>query len=197
VVREKKNLVPTQTGIQLINTIQNELLKSAELTGIWERKLRLIEKGEYDPKKFLAEMKEMVSQLVEEVKQEQKQMIVIEQIEEEKRPEKSEQSKVLDAKKPTAKKTIAKPVDMVTVTCPKCKTGTMLKGKTAFGCSEYKNSCTFKVMFEQYGKILSEKQLLPLIYKGKSHKIHGLTIDGQTVDSILKFDSDFNVVIAN
>ncbi|MDO9257541.1 MAG: DNA topoisomerase 3 [Bacteroidales bacterium] len=195
VVREKKNLVPTQTGIQLINTIQNELLKSAELTGIWERKLRQIEKGEYDPKTFLDEMKEMVSQLVREVTLEQKQMIVIEQIEAEKKPEIAEKPKLSAAKKPTAKKIVAKPVNMATLTCPKCKTGTILKGKTAFGCSEYKNSCTFKVMFEQYGKTLSERQLFTLIQNGKSNKIQGLTVDGVKVDSILMFDPIFNVVI--
>jgi DNA topoisomerase-3 len=197
VVREKKNLVPTQTGIQLISTIQNELLKSAELTGIWERKLRLIEKGEYDPKTFLDEMKAMVSQLVEEVKQEQKQMIVIEQIEEEKRPEKAEKAKASEATKPAAKKIAIKPVDITTLICPKCQTGTMLKGKTAYGCSEYKRNCTFKVMFEQFGKKLTEKQLLSLIQNGKSHKIPGLTVAGQTVDSVLKFDSVFNVVIGS
>ena len=194
VVREKKNLIPTQTGIQLINTIQNELLKSAELTGIWERKLRLIEKGEYDPKTFLDEMKAMVSKLVQEVTLEQKQMIVIEQIEEEKKPEKAEKPKVSAIKKPLAKKIVSKPGNMATLTCPKCKTGTMLKGKTAFGCSEYKNSCTFKVMFEQYGKTLSETQLFTLIQNGKSNKIQGLTVDGLTVDSALMFDTIFNVV---
>jgi len=78
VVRDKKNLVPTQTGIQLINTIQNDLLKSAELTGMWEKKLRQIEKGEYDPKLFLDEMKEMVLKLVCEVKLETKKTITIE-----------------------------------------------------------------------------------------------------------------------
>lgn len=194
VVREKKNLVPTQTGIQLINTIQNELLKSAELTGIWERKLRLIEKGEYDPKTFLDEMKAMVSQLVQEVSQEQKQMIVIEQIEEGKKPEKDEKPKLPAVKKQAVKKIAAKPVNITTLTCPKCKTGTMLKGKTAFGCSEYKNSCTFKVLFEQYGKVISEKQLFTLIQNGKSNKIQGLMVDGLTVDSVLMFDAVFNVV---
>jgi DNA topoisomerase-3 len=67
----EKNLVPTITGIQLIKTINNELLKSVELTGIWEKKLRQIEKGEYDPHLFLNEMKEMVSDLTKEVKYEQ------------------------------------------------------------------------------------------------------------------------------
>jgi DNA topoisomerase-3 len=197
VVREKKNLVPTQTGIQLINTIQNELLKSAELTGQWERKLRLIEKGEYDPGIFLGEMKEMVSQLVDEVKLEQKQMIDIEQSKEENSPEKEEKPKASGSKKPAVKKIVTKPVEMSAVICPKCNKGTMLKGKTAFGCSEYKNSCTFKVMFEQYGKMLTEKQLLPLIQNGKSHKIKGLTIAGQQVDAALMFDSFFNVVPAS
>ena len=195
VVREKKNLVPTQTGIQLINTIQNELLKSAELTGQWERKLRQIEKGEYDPKIFLDEMKDMVTQLVAEVKQEQKQNIFIEQAEEEKKPEKAEKLKASEAKKPAAKKNPEKPLDIGTVTCPKCKTGTMLKGKTAFGCSGYKSGCTFKVMFEQYGKVLTDKQLFTLIQKGKSPKITGLLLNGETADSVLVFDEAFNVVI--
>ncbi len=195
VVREKKNLVPTQTGIQLINTIQNELLKSAELTGIWERKLRQIEKGEYDPKNFLDEMKEMVTQLVAEVKRENKERIVIEQDakEEEKKPEKAEKPKA--EKKPAAKKSPEKPVDITTVTCPKCKRGTMLKGKSAFGCSEYKSGCTFKVMFEQFGKVIPEKQLATLIQKGKTTKVSGLTVDGQQLDAALMFDAEFNVVI--
>ncbi|HPT21819.1 MAG TPA: DNA topoisomerase, partial [Bacteroidales bacterium] len=135
VTREKKNLVPTQTGIQLIHTIQNELLKSAELTGMWEKKLRQIEKGEYDPKSFLDEMKEMVSQLVAEVKVETKKMIVIEQ----------------DLKHEEKK---AAPI-----TCPKCKKGTIIKGKTAYGCSEYRNGCTFTVTFEEYKNLLDDKQI--------------------------------------
>jgi DNA topoisomerase-3 len=193
VQREKKNLVPTQTGIQLINTIQNELLKSAELTGLWERKLRLIEKGEYDPNTFLDEMKEMVSQLVEEVKQEQQQKIFIEQAEKPRKPEKSDTPKATEAKKPVVKKIPEKPVDMATVTCPKCGAGTMLKGKTAYGCSGYKSGCTFKVLFDQYGKTLTEKQLSTLIMTGKSPKIKGLTIDGQMADATLVFDGAFNV----
>ncbi len=102
VTRDKKNLVPTQTGIQLINTIQNELLKSAELTGMWEKKLRQIEKGTYDPKIFLSEMKEMLSQLVVEVKRENHKIIQIEQEAsvDEKKMEKPEKPKSKEAKKP-------------------------------------------------------------------------------------------------
>lgn len=151
VVREKKNLVPTQTGIQLINTIQNELLKSVELTGMWEKKIRQIEKGEYDTSQFLNEMKEMVQNLVAEVKKENAQYINIEQD-----PEvsaKSEKEKPKKEKKTDKKNTI----------CPKCKKGIMLKGKAAYGCSEYKNGCHFKVSFEQFGKKLTDNQIITLI----------------------------------
>ena len=190
VTREKKNLVPTQTGIQLINTIQNELLKSAELTGMWEKKLRQIEKGEYDPKNFLNEMKEMVAQLVVEVKRETKKTIVIEHDakHEEQKAKKIEKQKSSETKKPANKKT----VDLGVITCPKCKKGHILKGKTAFGCSEYKNGCSFKIMFEQYGKVLNDKQIYTLIQKGKSLKVKGLSIDGKIIDSVLVLDSSFN-----
>ncbi len=195
VVREKKNLVPTQTGIQLINTIQNELLKSAELTGIWEQKLRQIEKGEYDPKAFLEEMKEMVTNLVSEVKQEKLQKIVIEQSEEEKKAEPVEKPEKSAPEKPVVKKRDVIVVDFSTLTCPKCKTGRILKGNTAYGCSGYKTGCTFKVLFEQFEKKLTEKQLFTLIQKGKSPKITGLMVNGQQVDGVLEFDEGFGVVV--
>ncbi len=197
VVREKKNLVPTKTGIQLIHTIENELLKSAELTGIWEKKLRQIEKGEYDPKLFLDEMKEMVTQLVDEVKRENKKAIAIEQEEQpaKKEKEKPKEEKPAKARKETTKKEKPKTEEPATMTCPKCKKGILLKGKTAWGCSEYKNGCSFKVLFEQYGKTLSDKQIAQLIEKGKTPKIKGLEVNGQSVDCALEFDASFTVTI--
>ncbi|HNW52251.1 MAG TPA: DNA topoisomerase, partial [Prolixibacteraceae bacterium] len=196
VVRERKNLVPTKTGIQLIHTIENELLKSAELTGMWEKKLRQIEKGEYDPKLFLDEMKEMVSQLVNEVKRENKKAIAIEQEEQptKKEKEKLKEEKPAKPRKTAQKKEPAKIEEPATMSCPKCKKGTLLKGRTAWGCSEYKNGCTFKVMFEQYGITLTDKQIFALIEKGKTPKIKGLVIDGQPTDSSLTFDSAFNLI---
>ena len=62
--KERKNLIATPTGIQLIDTIHDELLKSAELTGIWENKLRKIERRQYDTRTFLDELKAMVNSLV-------------------------------------------------------------------------------------------------------------------------------------
>jgi DNA topoisomerase III len=107
----------------------------------------------------------MVAQLVSEVKRETKKMIVIEQdvvVGEKKagkeakttsaapkKAEKEVRPTSTGTKKTAVKKAAEKPDEQVPTICPKCKKGTMLKGKTAFGCSEYKNGCTFKVMFEQ------------------------------------------------
>ena len=71
----------------------------------------------------------------------------------------------------------------------------MLKGKTAFGCSEYKSGCTFKVMFEQFGKQLTDKQIQTLLQKGKSPKIKGLTINGEDVTASLVLTNTFEVVV--
>jgi DNA topoisomerase-3 len=171
------------------------LLKSAELTGIWERKLRQIEKGEYDPKTFLDEMKEMVSKLVAEVKLEQHQKIEIEQSAEEKKTETEENPEKSVPEKPVDRKREEKVVDFSTLICPKCKKGRILKGNTAYGCSEYKVGCTFKVLFEQYGKKLTDKQIFTLIQKGKSPKITGLMVNGQKVDGVLVFDEGYKVVV--
>lgn len=183
VVREKKNLVPTQTGIQLINTIQNELLKSVELTGIWEKKIRQIEKGEYDTSLFISEMKEMVQNLVIEVQKENAQYIQIEQdeVKSEKTAEESPKKKKITPEK--------------TISCPKCKEGTILKGKTAYGCSEYKKGCHFKVQFEQFGKKLTENQILTLISKKQTPLIKGFTINGEKVDGKLALNEQFEVIL--
>lgn len=183
VVREKKNLVPTQTGIQLINSIQNELLKSVELTGMWEKKIRQIEKGEYDTSQFLSEMKEMVRNLVIEVQKENVQYIQIEQNEE--KPQKK------DEKSPQKKENTSEKI----IHCPKCQQGTILKGKTAYGCSEYKKGCHFKVQFEQFGKKLTENQILTLISKKQSPLIKGFTVNGKKVDGKLSLNEVFEIIL--
>lgn len=179
VVRQRKNLVPTITGIQLIDTIHNELLKSAELTGLWEKKLRQIENGEYDAKVFLEEMKVMVSEIVLEVKQDRKQLITIHEEE--------------AVQKETPK---TKPADVTqeALACPKCKEGILLKGNAAYGCNQYKSGCHFKVSFVQQGKKLSEKQLLTLIGKGKTGRIAGFILDGKKVAGSLMLNEALEVV---
>lgn len=124
--REKKNLVATNTGIELIGIIQEDLLKSAELTGLWEKKLRQIEKGEYEAKVFLEEMKTMISEIVFNVKSDNR------------RPGEANLSATSLKAKPSIEGTI----------CPKCGKGTILKGHSAYGCSEWKNGCDYRVGFD-------------------------------------------------
>ena len=119
--KERKNLIATNTGVDLIQTIQEELLKSAELTGLWEKKLRQVERGEYEAKAFLEELKEMVRQIVFNVKSDNRRMNSLQ-----------------------VEKKIENPVGLV---CPLCGKGTIIKGHTAYGCSEWKNGCTFRQSF--------------------------------------------------
>ena len=186
ITRQRKNLIPTITGIELIKTINNELLKSVELTGIWEKKLRQIEKGEYDPHLFMNEMKEMVTNLTNEVKSEKGNSITIQAD----KP-KNITTENTDAKTETVaeKKKEAKS-DAIT-SCPKCKNGTIIKGKTAFGCSAFKEGCNFKIDFEFGGKKLSEKQLFTLIQKKKSPSIKGFTVNNKKVNGHLILNSNF------
>lgn len=159
--KERKSLFPTATGTELIHVIQEELLKSAELTGLWEKKLRQIEKGSYEARTFLEELKQMVNQIVINVLSDQSgRSITIEQKKaEEEKPKKSKAasaSKEAGEKRPRKPRKKAVPAPAV---CPICHKGTLLRGKTAYGCSEYKNSCTFRLDYATYGADLTDEQL--------------------------------------
>lgn len=195
ITRQKKNLIPTITGIELIKTINNELLKSVELTGQWEKKLRQIEKGEYDAPLFLQEMKDMVTGLVNEVKVEHNSRITIEAVVKEE-PKKANDTATIKAsaeKEKAPKKPKAAADEKIT--CPKCKSGTIIKGKTAYGCTAYKEGCNFKVEFEFLGKKLTESQLLQLIKKGKTSLIKGFTSNSKKVNGIVTLDQEFKPVL--
>lgn len=128
--RKRKSLIPTSTGIELIKTIEFELLKSPELTGQWEQKLSLIEKGNYDLNQFLNEMKEMVRQLVDDVRY------------------KTVEKNIGELELVKEKKTSKAPRQIKTIkegdTCPLCKKGKIIKGKSAYGCSEWKSGCNYR-----------------------------------------------------
>ena len=107
IVREKKNIHATELGVNLIHTIISPLLKSAELTGIWEKKLRAIERGDYTAQLFLDELKQMTTQVVREVK-----------------------------------------ADKSGMRCPVCGRGMIIRGKTRYGCSRWREGCTYAEAFE-------------------------------------------------
>ena len=106
IVKEKKNLKATPTGVELIRTIISPLLKSAELTGRWEKKLREIEAGTFTAQQFLDELKQMTSDVVREVK-----------------------------------------TDKAGMRCPVCGQGLILRGRTRYGCSRWREGCTYAENF--------------------------------------------------
>lgn len=178
--RKKKNLHATVTGVDLIGTIKSDLLKSAELTGQWERKLKLIEKGEYEIDEFKKELIEMMVEITNNVKFAENKKIAA-----------ADPSKPKEKKKREPKKVI--PIEEMN--CPKCKTGNLLKGKSAYGCSNFQSGCKTVIPFVFMGKKLTTKQLSDLILKGKTTKIKGfMTLEDPTKrDGKLVFNSDFKI----
>ena len=165
--KERKNLIATSTGVELVGLIHEELLKSAELTGIWEKKLREIEKKSYDATTFLDELKQMVSEIVHSVLSDNtnRRVTTIEEATPQQAATAAKQpkKKAGTPRKPKAKKE-KQPVtqatspsmaasavpsgdELIGTSCPLCGKGTIIKGKTAYGCSEWKNGCTYRKPF--------------------------------------------------
>lgn len=185
--KDKKRLVATATGVELIDTIQNDLLKSAELTGQWEKKLRMIEEGTYNVSDFMEELKVMVNELVHVVKCSPRKAITVEAVEEVKKEAAAKE------KAPKKEKTPAEPV---VLKCPKCGNGEIIKGRTAWGCSLYRKSCDFIIPMEFFGKKLTQKQVEALVLKGKTGSLNGFkNEDGSTFSGTLRLDDSFRVVV--
>ena len=150
--KERKNLVATPTGVELIELIREELLKSPELTGIWEKKLRDIEHRTYNPGLFINELKEQIQAIVCQVLSDNsnRRVTVIDPEEDKKQKKKA----VKPAKVPRQAKVSAKSAPQASTSpvvgsvCPLCGKGTVIKGKTAYGCSNWASGCTYRVPFE-------------------------------------------------
>ncbi|WP_266204734.1 type IA DNA topoisomerase [Pontibacter kalidii] len=187
--KEKKKIIPTQMGIDLIGVIRNETLKSAEMTGQWERKLRQIEGGEFKAEAFLQELQEFVTNLVQEVKYDRA-TVTLEPQQEEKPASKGKKTSI----KPAEKKE-ATPSQGLGA-CPACREGHILKGSKAYGCIRYKEGCRFLIPIEQHGKELTEKQVTALLGKGKTPTIKGFKNEqGDTFDAILKLDASHQLQV--
>jgi len=176
--KKRKNIHATSTGVGLIDVIQSDLLKSAELTGQWEYKLRLIENGEYDVKLFREELTQMVVDLTNEVIKSEGKAIPIATEKKVKAPREQKPKASLDE-----------------LNCPKCNNGKVIQGKKAYGCSNYQNGCNFVVPFVMMGKKLTEKQIIDLISKGKTTLIKGFhqANTDQTKNGKLTLTTDFNI----
>ena len=146
--RDKKNLVATPTGIQLIDTIHDKLLTSVELTGIWEKKLREIEQNKYDAATFINELKEQVARIVNDVMRDSSGQIIVygEDNKPKDKAKTSEKSIGKSAAKAAAKQARKTKTIKVGDVCPKCKKGRIIQGKTALGCSRWKEGCDFRAL---------------------------------------------------
>jgi DNA topoisomerase-3 len=182
----KKNIYATQTGIDLIDTIDSELLKSPELTGQWEKKLRLIEKGDYLPEQFKHELFTMVREVTDGVIFSNQKRIDVNTV------------SALPKKVPTEKQIKPKKeaIDITTMACPKCKNAPIIVGKSAIGCTNYA-VCGFKIPFHLMGKKLTDNQLKDLISKRKTTTIKGLINPGtnETIQGRLILDASWNVAL--
>ena len=160
--KERKSLSPTLAGIQLIDTIHEPLLKSASLTGLWEKKLREIERGEYSPAQFIEELKQMIGEIVLNVLRDNSSGSIT-----------VEQGSPVKPKSPTAATGEEKPKkpraprikNVEQIACPVCGKGHLMKGKTAYGCSEYKNGCHTVLSFTDYPADLTPAKLASLVKK--------------------------------
>ena len=174
--RERKSLIATATGIELIDTIREELLKSCELTGIWEKKLRDIEHKTYDPAQFISELKQQIYESVRQVLADNTNRRITVLTEEDlkkkkKAPAKKKETKIVDNQNNqsnqnnrsnqnnqsipsnqsipnNAGQALAPNDNMEGKTCPLCGIGHIIKGHAAFGCSRWKEGCTYRLPFK-------------------------------------------------
>ena len=150
--RERSNLIATPTGVELIDTIKEELLKSCELTGIWEKKLRDIEHKKYDAGQFIEELKQQISTIVNDVLADNtgRHVTVMSEDDLKKKlaPKAAQAPKPRPARRQAAKTKAAAPDDgIIGKPCPECGRGTIIKGRTAYGCSRWREGCTFRLPF--------------------------------------------------
>ena len=157
--RERKNLVATATGIELIDIIHEELLKSCELTGIWEKRLRDIEHKKDDAADFINGLKQQVTEIVNDVLRDNTNrrvtILTDEDLKKKKKTTKKKtttakaDNKKADAPQPTPPDSTSADDSIIGTTCPICGKGTIIKGKTAYGCSNWRNGCTYRVDFDK------------------------------------------------
>ena len=144
---KRSQIHATETGKQLISLINYELLKSASLTGQWEYKLRQIERKELPTQTFINELKDLLVQLTHSVL--------------------------------TAPAAPAPPTPSLStgITCPSCQRGTLLRGRTAYGCSDYQAGCTYRIPFEECPADATAEELQTYLHKQRTAPLTPSPID--------------------
>ena len=162
IYRERKNIMASQAGIDLIATIRDELLKSAKLTGLWENKLRRIERGDYSAPEFISELKAQINEIVINVLNDNSARRIETGSDKSDDNNKKKPDDKPKQKRASRKKKIE---SLEAIPCPVCGKGHIIKGRTAYGCSLYAGGCTCRLPFEQYPESLTPAQLAEKIKK--------------------------------
>ncbi len=145
--RQKKNLISTESGRQLISLISNDSLKSAAMTGEWEAKLKKIEHNDYDPDVFMAEIREFT----QKIKQEAEKPLY-------------DTNRLGD--------------------CPLCHHA-IIEGRKGYGCSDWKNGCTFVLWKQLYGVPIDKDLASQLLQNYRTLKAYAIKLDGEIFDAQL------------
>lgn len=172
IYRKKKNIMASQAGIDLIATINEELLKSAKLTGIWESRLRRIERGEYSPAEFIDDLKGQIGRIVNDVLTDassrkidtgQSPAAPVAEVAAPSGPSGGSPAADGAAKPKAPRKPAVRKLEQIE--CPLCGKGHILKGRTAYGCSEFRSGCPLRLPFDVYSAELTPGKLNALIKK--------------------------------
>lgn len=157
--RKGKSIAASQAGIALIDIIEEELLKSAKLTGLWENKLRRIERGSYSANDFINDLKALINDIVIRVLNDNSlRRIEVDQSGKSQNTDKAEKVKSPRQAKPRIK-------SLTEIKCPICNQGYILKGKSAYGCSRFREGCPLRLDFSEYQPDLSPQRLSTAISK--------------------------------
>ena len=157
----------TQAGIDLIDTIDEELLKSAKLTGIWENKLRQIEDGSYSASEFIDELKSMIEQIVHNVLTDNSMKRIAVADEDAGKGKGGAKGKTgsADGEPKPARKRAPAIKSLEQIVCPLCGEGHILKGRMAYGCSRYASGCTLNLPFVEFPSDLTPARLAAAVKK--------------------------------
>ena len=163
IARSRKSITATQAGIDLINTIKEELLKSAKLTGLWENKLRRIERGDYSAAQFIDELKVLMNEIVINVLSDNSCSKINTGVTSSKDDKNGGKSATGQTKPKPTKPRAPRTTKFEQVACPQCGEGHILKGRTAYGCSRYREGCSLRLNFTDYPDSLTPAKLKKML----------------------------------